>query len=44
MNLHLTENELLREVLELGEKLAPVNAASNKQTKLARVNLINIFN
>ncbi|XP_073977899.1 interferon-related developmental regulator 1 isoform X2 [Rhodnius prolixus] len=43
MNLHLTENELLREVLELGEKLAPVNAASNKQTKLAR-HLLNAAN
>ncbi|KAJ1526830.1 hypothetical protein ONE63_008397 [Megalurothrips usitatus] len=36
MNLHLTENELLREVFELGEKVSPLTYASNKQTKQER--------
>lgn len=39
MNLHLTENELLRDVFELGEKLSPLNYAANKQTKQERVSL-----
>ncbi|XP_034241986.1 interferon-related developmental regulator 2 [Thrips palmi] len=36
MNLHLTENDLLRDVFELGEKLSPLNYAANKQTKQER--------
>ena len=36
MNLHLTDNELLRDVFELGEKVSPLTYASNKQTKQER--------
>jgi hypothetical protein len=39
MNLHLTENELVREIFELGEKLSPPYFAANKQTKHERVSL-----
>ncbi|XP_066992711.1 interferon-related developmental regulator 2 isoform X2 [Anabrus simplex] len=35
MNLHLTENDLVREIFCLGERL-PFNSASHKQTKLER--------
>lgn len=43
MNLHLTENELLRDVFELGEKLSPLTYASNKQTKQERVRHLNLI-
>ncbi|KAJ9593807.1 hypothetical protein L9F63_027549, partial [Diploptera punctata] len=36
MNLHLTENDLVREIFELGERLTPPYFAANKQTKLER--------
>lgn len=36
MNLHLTENDLVREIFELGERVSPLNAAANKQSKLER--------
>lgn len=36
MNLHLTENDLVREIFELGERISPLNAALHKQTKLER--------
>lgn len=35
-NLHLSENELLRDVLELGEKITPLNCAALKQSKIER--------
>uniref|UniRef100_A0A1B6DSJ9 Interferon-related developmental regulator N-terminal domain-containing protein n=1 Tax=Clastoptera arizonana TaxID=38151 RepID=A0A1B6DSJ9_9HEMI len=43
MNLHLTENDLLRDVFELGEKLVPLNIAANKASKLER-HLMNAAN
>ncbi|XP_014244492.1 interferon-related developmental regulator 1 [Cimex lectularius] len=43
MNLHLTENDLLRDVLELGEKVSHLSMSSNKQSKLAR-HLMNAAN
>lgn len=43
LNLHLRENDLLRDILELGEKISPVNITSAKQTKLAR-HLMNAAN
>ncbi|XP_054287052.1 interferon-related developmental regulator 2-like [Macrosteles quadrilineatus] len=36
MNLHLSENDLLREVFELGEKLVHLNLAAHKQSKIER--------
>ncbi|XP_063216854.1 interferon-related developmental regulator 1 [Bacillus rossius redtenbacheri] len=36
MNLHLTENDLVREVFELGDRLTPLNLAAHKQSKLER--------
>ncbi|XP_046677714.1 interferon-related developmental regulator 2 isoform X3 [Homalodisca vitripennis] len=36
MNLHLTENDLLRDVFELGEKLVPLNMAAHKQSRIER--------
>ncbi|XP_021919874.1 interferon-related developmental regulator 2 [Zootermopsis nevadensis] len=36
MNLHLTENDLVRDIFELGERLSPPYYAANKQTKLER--------
>lgn len=36
MNLHLSENDLLREVFELGEKLVPYNMAAHKQSRIER--------
>ncbi|XP_075230443.1 interferon-related developmental regulator 1 isoform X1 [Lycorma delicatula] len=43
MNLHLTENDLLRDILELGEKISPMNISVNKQSKLER-HLMNAAN
>ncbi|CAH0384027.1 unnamed protein product [Bemisia tabaci] len=40
MNLHLKENDLLREILDLGEKITDLNVAVSKQSKLER-HLIN---
>lgn len=40
INLHLTENDLLREVFELGEKIAPLNISAIKQSKHERVSII----
>lgn len=37
MNLHLTENDLLRDIFELGSKVVPITMAANKQNKLERV-------
>uniref|UniRef100_A0A0A9XFE8 Interferon-related developmental regulator 1 n=1 Tax=Lygus hesperus TaxID=30085 RepID=A0A0A9XFE8_LYGHE len=42
MNLHLSENVLLRDILELGEKMSPT-ATAMKQSKLAR-HLMNAAN
>ncbi|KAI5722576.1 hypothetical protein M8J76_010526 [Diaphorina citri] len=36
INLHLSENELVRDVLDLGEKLSPLNTAALKQSKQER--------
>lgn len=36
MNLHLTENDLVRDIFELGERLSPPYYAANKQTKHER--------
>ncbi|XP_071443704.1 interferon-related developmental regulator 2 [Hetaerina americana] len=36
MNLHLTENYLVREIFELGERVSPLNVAVYKATKLER--------
>nr|CAD7603112.1 unnamed protein product [Timema genevievae] len=36
MNLHLTENDLVRDIFELGERISPVNFAAHKQSKLER--------
>ncbi|KAG8334499.1 Interferon- developmental regulator 1, partial [Homalodisca vitripennis] len=36
MNLNLTENDLLRDVFELGEKLVPLNMAAHKQSRIER--------
>lgn len=36
MNLHLKENDLLRDILNLGEKINSVSSPSHKQTKLER--------
>lgn len=43
LNLHLRENDLLRDILELGEKISPLNMNAVKQTKLAR-HLMNAAN
>lgn len=43
MNLHLSENFLLRDILELGEKISPLNMAASKQSKMAR-HLMNAAN
>lgn len=43
MNLHLTENELLRDIFELGSKVVPITMAANKQNKLER-HLLNAAN
>lgn len=43
LNFHLRENELLRDIFELGEKISSVNVSSAKQTKLAR-HLMNAAN
>lgn len=40
MNLHLTENDLMREIFNLGERMSPFNSSAQKQTKLER-HLIN---
>nr|CAD7435227.1 unnamed protein product [Timema monikensis] len=36
MNLHLTENDLVRDIFELGERISPLNFAAHKQSKLER--------
>ncbi|KAL1117869.1 hypothetical protein AAG570_004182, partial [Ranatra chinensis] len=36
MNLHLTENDFLREILELGEKISPLNLSNSKKSKQER--------
>ncbi|BES87848.1 Interferon-related protein conserved region [Nesidiocoris tenuis] len=43
MNLHLSENYLLRDILDLGEKISPLNSPTSKQSKLART-LLNAAN
>jgi hypothetical protein len=43
MNHHLTENDFLRQVLQLGEKVTQLNMAQNKQNKLTR-HLMNAAN
>lgn len=42
LNLHLTENDLVREIFELGER-SPPYCAANKQTKHERVSLSRHF-
>lgn len=37
VNLHLAENELVRDVLELGPRLSPLNSAALKASKQERV-------
>lgn len=37
LNIHLTENELLRDIFQLGDRLILNELAVNKQTKLERV-------
>lgn len=37
MNLHLAENDLLREVFELGEKLTPLTKPLQQQSRFHRV-------
>lgn len=39
MNLHLKENDLLRDVLHLGEKVSSMSSPSHKQSKLERVSI-----
>lgn len=36
MNLHLTENDLVRDIFNLGERVSPLNVSAQKQTKLER--------
>lgn len=38
MNMHMTENDLVRDILNLGPKLCQAKLLSNKQSKLERVN------
>lgn len=44
LNLHLAENEFLREVFELGPKLIMGDGQTLKQSKLERVRIILSFN
>lgn len=37
MNMHMTENDLVRDILSLGPKLCQTTLLSNKQSKLERV-------
>jgi len=37
MNMHMTENDLIRDILSLGPKLCQTTLLSNKQSKLERV-------
>lgn len=39
MNMHMTENDLIRDILNLGPKLCQTKLLSNKQSKLERVSL-----
>ncbi len=41
MNLHLKENDLLRDVLNLGEKMTALMSPTHKQSKLERVSISN---
>ncbi|XP_039291475.1 interferon-related developmental regulator 2 [Nilaparvata lugens] len=43
MNLHLVENDLLRDILQLGERISPLNLSAHKQSKLER-HLMNAAN
>lgn len=43
MNLHLVENDLLRDILQLGDKISPLNISAHKQSKLER-HLMNAAN
>lgn len=43
LNIHLTENELLRDIFQLGERLILNELAVNKQTKLERVSLVTLL-
>lgn len=40
LNLHLKENDLLRDVLQLGEKISSVSSPTHRQSKLERVSSI----
>lgn len=42
LNIHLTENELLRDIFELGDRLILNELTVNKQSKLERVST-NLF-
>lgn len=37
MNMHMTENDLIRDILNLGPKLCQTKLLSNKQSKIERV-------